>query len=369
MRKILLFALLATLGVSCVQDSVEEQRSNIVADNKIYASIGDLEADTRVELNSSKQTVWTEGDQITVFHSKDVEVWGFDGKTGDRSGSFSYLASYNYQNSNIDYKNKYYALYLADLIIAYYNDGTPAFSTTVPSVQYYKEQSYGLNTNAMLGVSNDGKTYKFKNLMSYIRLSLTGDKVVKSITLSDNSTTPSAIAGSMYVNIDGSVLWNTSQDNHTDTIILDCGDGVQLSSMPTDFYFTLPPVELSGGISVVVTFDDGTIFPKSTTNSIILERNTIQPMRTFDTSGDVDWQNVVIQHSGEWVSFPWLYGSSAITGYVYWGDGYMSALNSAEKYVYYDGELEHTITIESQSALQFSMESCAGVSEIDFSNF
>lgn len=369
MKRILLLSLIVILGVACVQDSVEEQSSKIVADNKIYASIGDLETETRVELNRSKQTVWTESDQITVFHSDDVEVWEFDGKTGDRSGSFSYRGSYNYQNSKIDYKNKYYALYLADLIIAYYDDGTPVFSTTVPSVQYYKEQSYGLNTNAMLGVSSDGKNFEFKNLMSYIRLSLTGDKVVKSIELCSNSSTPLAIAGSLYVNIDGSLLWNTRQDNHTDAIILDCGDGVQLSSMPTDFYFTLPPVELRGGISVLVTFDDGTIFPKSTTNDIILERNTIQPMKTFDTSGDAEWQSVVIQHSGEWVSSPWLYGSSSTTGYIYWGDGYMSALNSTEKYVYYDGEPEHTITIESQGALQFSLESCAGVSEIDFSNF
>ena len=360
---------------SCTEDAAVDEPRMESAMNKIYATIdptednNDSDSDTRVELNDKKQTVWTAGDQITVFYSEDVEVWRFDGNTGDRSGSFSYLGGYGYKNPNINYKNKYYALYLADLTIAYYNDGTPAFTTTVPSVQYYKNQSYGLNTNAMLGVSSDGKNYKFMNLLSYLRLSLTGDKVVKTIELANNADSNSAICGTLYVNIDGSVLWKTDAGNHSNTITLDCGDGVQLSSTPTDFYFTLPAVEFSNGISVMVTFTDGTVFPKSTTKSITLERNTIQPMKCFDTGGEVAWQTVSILHSGSKIYAPYFYGSSALTGYIYWGDDYMSDVNSVTSYTYEDGAASHAITVKAMGATAIEIDNCQGISEIDLTNF
>ena len=365
---------MAALLASCAQDAAVDEPRMESAMNKIYATIDDSEYansddDTRVELNDKKQTVWTAGDKITVFYSEDVEVWQFDGNTGDRSGSFSYLGGYGYKNPNINYKNKYYALYLADLTIAYYNDGTPAFTTTVPSVQYYKNQSYGLNTNAMLGVSSDGKNYKFMNLLSYLRLSLTGDKVIKKIELTNNADSNSAICGTLYVNIDGSVFWRTDAGNHSNTITLDCGDGVQLSSTPTDFYFTLPAVELSNGISVMVTFTDGTVFPKSTSKSITLERNTIQPMKCFDTGGEVAWQTVSILHSGSKIYAPYFYGSSALTGYIYWGDDYMSDVNSVTSYTYEDGAASHAITVKAMGATAIEIDNCQGISEIDLTNF
>lgn len=361
--------------VSCAQDATVDEPRMDNAENKIYASIDALEdgengdSETRVELNNKKQTVWTAGDQITVFYSEDIEVWQFDGNTGDRSGSFSYLGGYGYKNPNINYKNKYYALYLANLTFASYNDGTPAFTTTVPSVQYYKNQSYGLNTNAMLGVSSDGKNYKFMNLLSYLRLSLTGDKVIKKIELTNNADSNSAICGTLYVNIDGSVFWKTDASNHSNTITLDCGDGVQLSSTPTDFYFTLPAVELSNGISVMVTFTDGTVFPKSTSKSITLERNTIQPMKSFDTGGEVEWQTISISHTGNKIYAPYFYGSSALTGYIYWGDDYMSDVNSVTSYTYEDGAASHAITVKALGATAIEIDNCQGISEIDLTNF
>ena len=102
---------MAALLASCAQDAAVDEPRMESAMNKIYATIDDSEYansddDTRVELNDKKQTVWTAGDKITVFYSEDVEVWQFDGNTGDRSGSFSYLGGYGYKNPNINYKNK-----------------------------------------------------------------------------------------------------------------------------------------------------------------------------------------------------------------------------------------------------------------------
>ena len=64
-----------------------------------------------------------------------------------------------------------------------------------------------------------------------------------------------------------------------DTITLDCGEeGVQLTDSPTEFYITMAPTVFEEGITVDITFTDGTMFPKATSKSVVVSRNTIQPM-------------------------------------------------------------------------------------------
>ena len=166
MRTKLLFLLLSLLVVACAESNINEI-SSPANTKRIYATIsdieGDFDAETRVELNESKQTVWTENDDIDIFDDGYIYVYTFDGKTGDRSGIFSYTRSYSYQPFGAIF-DKYYAVHLADLMIASFNDNTPAFFTTLPAEQHYKSHSYGVNTNAMLGSSTNGVDFEFKNL-------------------------------------------------------------------------------------------------------------------------------------------------------------------------------------------------------------
>lgn len=360
---------MAVLFVSCTQNAVDEPRMES-AMNKIYATIDDSEYansndDTRVELNNKKQTVWTAGDKILTFEYGNIYEWKFDGKTGDRNGSFSQTGeSYTDPYWETTIYDQYYAVYLSDLAVVQFGDMSPGFVTTLPATQYYKDHSYGLNTNAMLGTSSDGKNYQFINLMGYLRLSLTGNKVVKSITLESNNG--ETIAAKMYVYKNGMSL---PKDLKSTSITLDCGDGVQLTDVPTEFYFTILPTTLSKGISVVVNFTDGTVFPKSTSKSITLERNTIQPMKSFDTGGEVEWQTISISHTGNKIYAPYFYGSSALTGYIYWGDDYMSDVNSVTSYTYEDDAASHAITVKAMGATAIEINNCQGISEIDLTNF
>lgn len=351
--------------VACTEADIDEATNNTLAADKIYATIDETECDdTRVELNERKQTVWTKGDEIFTFSDGEIHIWKFNGNTGDRSGSFTRQSIYyTFVNNGIHF-DQTYAVYLAELDISKLSDNTPAFYTTLTSKQSYKEHSYGLKTNAMLGTGPDGKNFKFKNLFGYLRLSLTGDKMVKSIEVSGNNG--ENLAGKVYIDKHANVGLNRPEST---SITLDCGDGVQLSNKPTDFYITMIPQTLSKGISVVVTFTDDTVFPKSMTKSITIERNTIQPMSTFNSSGDVKWQTATIKHSGDYVGRLYAGGSSALSGYIYWGDGYMSDVNSMASYVYDDTLTEHTITLKVLNATLFTVDDCTGISEIDLSNF
>ena len=88
--------LVATVVVACTEATVDEPKNDASGADKIYATIADINIDgddTRVELNKNLQTVWNAGDQIMVYYNNLMREYTFDGKDGDRSGSFTQTAN------------------------------------------------------------------------------------------------------------------------------------------------------------------------------------------------------------------------------------------------------------------------------------
>ena len=361
----LLYLLFTTLLVACTQDSINE--IGIKEDNgadTIYARISDFDIDTRVELNDKRQTVWTENDEICVFDNGTMDIYRFNGKTGDRSGSFSLIESHAISTEDCVF-DKPYAVYLADQKVSSYSDHQPALYSTLPSVQEYKKSSYSLNTNAMLGLSENGRDFEFINIFGYLRLSITGDKVVKSIKLEGNNG--EIIAGQAHFNTSGIAKANNTSEK---AITLDCGEGVQLTDEPTVFYFTIIPTTFNNGISATITFDDDTLFPKRTSNSITISRNTILPIASFNTGdNNVQWQTISISHTGASVSAPYFKGETDLAGLIYWGDSFMSNINYVTSYTYTDNEPSHVITTKTTNATYVKINNCKGITEFDLTNF
>lgn len=366
MKRVLLYVLAATMLAACTRNEIDEINNNSPQQEYIYASFED---ETRVELNDNKQTVWTKDDMFIRLGDNIHDVWQFDGMTGDRGGKFHFWESFETPVDH-NFNGKYFALYPYINGIYYgtgfFENGDLAMFYKVFENQDYHPNSYDTSSNIMLGIGKDAENFTFRNVMGYLRLSLTGDKKVQSIILEGNNG--EILAGIRYIhqediNIGG---WYSSP---VYSMTLNCGDGVQLTDQPTDFYFALTPTTFEKGISIEVVFTDGTIFPKSTSKRIAIERNTIQPMTCIATDGGAIWQSVTISHTGTDVAAPALFGYSSLTGYIYWGDNYMSEINTLISYVYQDTQESHTITIQAQGATRFTMPSCAGVSEIDLTNF
>lgn len=350
---------------ACMQDSITEVSNQLDNKRYIYATFED---DTRVELNEKKQTVWTEGDQIVRFGNGIYDVWNFTGETGDRGGSFEFSGAW--ENSiNYDFGDTVYALYPSSSYYTYgsYADGGLAIFHYLPMIQYYKPNTYDPASNAMLGVSPDGENFTFVNLMGYLRLSLTGDKSVQYITLTGNNNEP--LNGTRYFRCSNFNDANWYGNKYATTYILCDEEGVQLTDTPTQFYFALSPTVFSNGIYIEVYFTDGTTYPIRTTKEVIIERNTIQPMANVNTGSGIEWQTIIIKHQGTTVAAPVLYGDTNLVSYTYWGDGYMTNSNTSGSYVYEDGLEEHEITIKSTNATYLHINSCAGISEIDLTNF
>ena len=367
MRRILIFTLFASLLYSCQDAKIDEATNSAQHNEYIYATISD--DDTRVELNNYKQTVWTEGDMFIRLGDNIHDVWMFNGNTGDRNGKFYRYASFNNKVDH-NFNGKYFALYPYRDGIYYgtgsFTNGDLAMFYKVFNEQNYHPNSYDTLSNIMLGLGKDAENFTFQNVMGYLRLSLTGSKRVKSITLEGNND--EVLAGVRYIHQEDVTVgeWY-SEPSYTMT--LNCGDGVQLTGTPTEFYFALIPRLFENGITATINFTDGSNYVKSTRKSVDISRNIIQPMATISTDEAIEWQRVIIKHHGDRVAAPYLLGNTSVLGYIYWGDGYQSDVNTIDAYNYADGDGEHEIVIETLDANYIYIESCAGISEIDLTNF
>ena len=365
MRRVIFCLLFVSAICSCVQDATEDILVNVESEDSIYAIIED---DSRVELTKSHQMVWTKSDYIYVYGPDIRKRYKFNGNTGDKGGTFTLNNTYSPLSTNI---NCYYAAsspYTGGYGIT--SSGrlrlySPASGTFTQ--KYDPVNGTTKNVNIMFGASDDGQNFSFKGIMGYLMISLTGEKIVKSVELFNNSG--ENIAGRYYFYVDApeTVYWY-SNSNPQPTILLDCGDGVQLSDTPTHFYFAIKPMTLTEGATVNVTFTDGTTFVQSTSKSIVIERNTIQPMKAISTS-NVVYQQLNITYEGSVFTMPTVAGETSLSGYIDLGDGSTLLLNQFTSYEYTDAKTSHTVSIKLRNASSFQMDGCDGVTEIDLSNF
>ena len=368
MKRFLSFVLAAISTIACTQREIEEARLSPDGD-KIYASIASTE--TKVQLNDLKQTVWTEGDQIYVIGPDIYAVYQFDGKTGDRSGSFTKVGWGTPPGTYGVYFDQYYAVYSSGTQYSKYTDNTGVILSEIPSVQEYAENSYGLYANTMVATSQDGSNFKFKNVLGYLRLSFAGDQIIRSITIRGNNE--EIISGGFLFNL-GDIYDHTWYKWHEANqpgkeIILDCGAyGVALSGTPKDFYFVVPPMVFEEGITVSIDFTDGSSMEKSTDKRIEISANNIQPMSVISIS-DPNWDMMYIYHSGPKVTFPMLTGESLPIGMINFGDGNSHSLGGYYQWIYEDGKPSHTITVKSKNADGFIIQGCDGITGIDLTNF
>ena len=295
MKQLFTFVLAAMAFVACTQNDVEELSANR-ADVPETLTVGFEGGDTRIELNEALKTVWTEGDEVSVFYqSYDNTRWAFQGTTGDRSGELK-LVSGEITEQTMD-----------NIIVAYPYDANyridiedKALHASLPAVQSYKEGSYGAEGNIMVAES-DYRQFILKSVVGWLRVELTGEgESVKSITLRGNAG--EQVAGDILVNAadascilasEGAAAEDNSEvagnlmleESILTEITLNCGSGVELGSEAKSFYIGLLPQTFEQGITVEVECGNGTSTTKSTADKLVVERNHIVPMASFKYDG------------------------------------------------------------------------------------
>lgn len=281
MKKILLSCVLMTLCISCVKDRTHDIAP--VAPGTLSVSFAD--EDTKVQLDNAAKTVWNADDRVSVFYYSDAnDCWKFMGATGDRVGNLKRELQ-GVATTTID-----------KVVVVYpYSDGytldaeKQTISANIPAVQHYTPDSYGVGANIMVSTGTTD-SFAMKNLCGWLKLQLSGGgKTVTKITLHGNANerlsggavidyaTPSLTLSDVAMPDDNEVGGTLVSDDEN-AITLDCGDGVALSETPASFYFALAPQTFDKGITITVTYSDGTTSEKSTANAITITRNHITPM-------------------------------------------------------------------------------------------
>jgi hypothetical protein len=284
--------LLALLVSGCSQEDVLKNEPS-VPEGRIFTT--SFESDeSRTYVGDDNLSYWTADDRISLFDGNTLNrQYRFDGKTGDDSGTFS-IVEKPYGTGRLLTEN--YAVYPYDKDVRISTEGV--VTTTLPAQQNYAFNSYGLGDNTMVAVTEDtDDTFLyFKNVGGCFKLKLYGDDVtVKSITLRGNNG--EKIAGKSSITVAyGEEPGVIMADDATQSITLECGDGVKIGSTAetaTAFWIVVPPTVFEKGITVTVKDINDRMFVQTTANELEIERNVIKPMTAVEVNPEIPYLTFV----------------------------------------------------------------------------
>ena len=281
-----LLTLLALVLCSCTETFVGEEIARPNNGNLPDLTAAFAEEDnTRTYIEDGKYLRWHEDDRLTIFYGNTLNrQYKFNGATGDNSGTFSLVPDGMLGTGNAF--NRIYALYPYNADARITDEGV--ISLTLPAEQTYAENSFGHGANTMLAVTEnlEDTFLAFKNACGYLKLKLYNAEgaTIKSIEVKGNSGERLAGAATATI-VFGEAPIVTMAESATDTITLNCGEGVALGTTAetaTEFWVTLPATTFAKGLTITATDTEGGVFEKSTTNEVIIERNAIQPMAVLE---------------------------------------------------------------------------------------
>lgn len=291
MKKIAIWAIILTMLVGCSRND-ESINPNTNPSNKqteFFASVPSTD-DSRTYVEDNKYLRWNAGDEITIFNGNSYNShWQFVGTEGANSGKFTEVEESGFVTGTALDLTANYAVYPYDEDITITENGV--ISLTLPAIQPYNHSytnSFGRGANTMMAVTKNTSDnfLAFRNLCGYLKLKLYGDNItVKNITVKGNNG--EKIAGNATVSmVYGSAPTVTMGANATETITIDCGEGVTLSNdseNPTIFWVAIPEITFEDGITIEVIDTNEQVFSKQTLKEVPIETNLIQPMATLET--------------------------------------------------------------------------------------
>ena len=338
MKKVLMsLAAVAAVFAGCQKPELEVAPVEVM--DSFTATVENFDA-TKTALDGN-HVVWSSGDQLAIFQGTGVaDLYELaDGYEGLASGAFTLKGGmgddfFGGMEMN-DPRNVAFYPY-AQGLAAYAEDGAWVVSNvTLPATQVYTENSFANGAFPMVAVTEslEDHVLRFKNVLGAVNLQLKGSAVVKSVALKGNND--EVLAGAATVTAhDGydtpSVVM--AEDGATE-VVLDCGEGVEVSKEGTNFVLALPPVVFEKGFTVTVTFADGKTHTveATTANSVLRSGILVMPavtlpsvtVTTVSSMADAElnvalegytgfyglfvrpemWQMIVEYVENEWVAF------------------------------------------------------------------
>jgi len=283
-----------TIGLLGVLASCSDDMSEMVSPveqgiTRIYATIGDDMADTRTMLVNDKKIFWEVGDKIGVIPTGDFSK-GWYNFTYQNDGYFN-----GGDATGVGTSGTYFAAYPS---ILYAKDDTKQLLMKLDEEVKYKENSFSQPMPMFAGSTNlPSGQLTFYPAAGVIKVALAGSFKVTRITLEGNNHEQITGVGMLNTaeakpSLKMSPLnWTiTSDKGSTEYVpgyqqVMTMGSGVLLSESPTSFYFVVPPIDFTKGITITVE-GDGLSHPivKTTASDVKVERGAMKAFTSVDIS-------------------------------------------------------------------------------------
>ena len=261
-------ALVLALGLTSCQNELAELTPS--GGERITLSVTqDDAAGTRTYLNDDKKVVWSTGDALSLFDTKNVnQPFELTKGAGNTTGEFGGTVS-------ADSRVEYYAVYP-------YSEGYTISSGTVTGVTLPAEQTAvanGFDKSAaiMTGYTTDAKNLAFKQLCAFVQI--TTESATQKIVFKANGT--ESLAGTLSVAIDEEGIGTaTVTSGGTGTVTL-VPAGNEESIAAGTYLIAVLPGTLEEGFTMECVGTDGSELIRSYNGSTsVLNRKAVINMGT-----------------------------------------------------------------------------------------
>lgn len=234
-------SILILLGaLSC--SVVEEVGSPIITDSRITIGVStESDSQTKTSLDGNS-VVWSENDVIKLYTAE-----GGNGDFTLASGAGTNSATFT---GTLSGSSAYYAVYPASAANGF-NKSTKELMLTIPEVQTYSAAGFADGFNPMVAYGSDKDNLKFMNPCGILRLVLKGTETITSISVT-------ATGGEYICGKAGVMMMYGSEgpavgiSEGSDTITLDCQEGVVLNKDGVNFNIVVPADAFFMGFDVSI---------------------------------------------------------------------------------------------------------------------
>lgn len=254
MKKIFFLLTTTLLMVACQESNLDVVAPEGLTPGDVYAS---LDVSTKTSLGEGNVVNWVTNDSISVFAANTYNYrYKLKNGNGTTSGKFEYDG---YTGTGSDIAN-HYAVYPYSAKNSVNTEGE--LTVTLPS-EFNAED--GVAKAVMVSKSTTANTFAFKNAQGLIRLRLTAANnlpptfnKVKKVQV---TSATAKLVGPATVTFDGDGIPSVTLPSlgaEKDTVTIDFGTGITLSSNATDVYFPLAAGSYTD-IELIFTMDGNKI--------------------------------------------------------------------------------------------------------------
>ena len=229
---------------------------------------------TRTYLNDDKKVVWSTGDALSLFDTKNVnQPFELTKGAGNTTGEFDGTVS-------LESREEFYAVYPYDADYTF-SSGTVT-GITLPAEQTAVANGFDKSAAIMTGYTTDAKNLAFKQLCAFVQI--TTESATKKIVFKTNGT--ESLAGTLSVAIAADGIGTaTVASNGTGTVTLVPAGNEESIAAGTYLIAVLPGTLTQGFTMECELPDDNNLLVRSYNGSTsVLNRKAVINMGTASTS-------------------------------------------------------------------------------------